>query len=125
MSVLSEFKTFIMRGNVIDLAVGVIIGAAFNSIVTALIEHIITPLMLKPLMEAAHVSTLQEYTWHGAKVGLFISSVITFLITAFMLFLIVKGMNKAKRKQDAEPVKVVELTKSEILLTEIRDSLKR
>jgi large conductance mechanosensitive channel len=125
MSFLGEFKTFIMRGNVIDLAVGVIIGGAFNKIVSSLIEDVITPLMLKPLLEAAHVSTLQEYVWHKAKIGMFISSVITFVLTALVLFIIIKAINRAKIKQEAKPMAPVELTKTEQLLIEIRDSLKK
>src|SRR6478672_8389000 len=125
MSFIQEFKTFIMRGNVIDLAVGVIIGGAFNKIVSSLIEDVITPLMLQPLLEAAHVATLQEYVWHKAKVGLFLSSVITFLLTALVLFVIIKAINRAKTKQEAAPIKPAELTKSEQLLIEIRDSLKK
>src|ERR1700751_183402 len=103
MRFISEFKEFVMRGNVIDLAVGVIIGGAFNKIVSSLIEDGITPLMLKPLLDAANVNTLQAYTWHGAKLGMFLSSVITFLLTALVLFLIIKGMNAARKKQEAAP----------------------
>ena len=125
MSFLGEFKTFIMRGNVIDLAVGVIIGGAFNSIVTSLIENVITPLILKPTMEAANVATLQDFVWHKAKIGLFLSAVITFLLTALVLFFIVKAINRAKKKQEAAPIKPIELTKTEQLLIEIRDSLKK
>lgn len=125
MGMLQEFKTFVMRGNVIDLAVGVIIGGAFNKIVSSLIEDVITPLMLKPVLEAAHVSTLQDYIWHGAKIGMFISSVITFVLTAFVLFLIIKGMNAARKKEEAAPAAAPEPSTTEKLLMEIRDSLKK
>jgi large conductance mechanosensitive channel len=125
MGMIKEFKEFIMRGNVIDLAVGVIIGGAFNKIVSSLIEDVITPLMLKPLLEAAKVSTLQEYVWHGSKIGLFISSVITFVLTAFVLFLIIKGMNAAKKKEAAKPLAEPEPSNQEKLLMEIRDALKK
>ena len=126
MAMIKEFKEFVMRGNVIDLAIGVIIGGAFNKIVSSLIEDIITPLMLKPVLEAANVATLQDYAWHGAKIGLFISSVITFILTAFVLFLIIKGMNAAKRKQEAAPAAVPpEPSTQEKLLMEIRDALKK
>lgn len=124
MGMMKEFKEFVMRGNVVDLAVGVIIGGAFNKIVSSLIEDVITPLMLKPVLEAAHVSTLQEYVWHGAKIGLFISSVITFILTAFVLFMIIKGMNAAKKKEAAAPPPPVEPSNEEKLLMEIRDALK-
>lgn len=124
MGFVKEFKEFVMRGNVIDLAVGVIIGGAFNKIVSSLIEDVITPLMLKPVLDAAHVSTLQEYVWHGAKIGLFISSVITFVLTAFVLFMIIKGMNAAKKKEAAAPAAPPEPSNEEKLLMEIRDALK-
>ena len=101
MAIISEFKKFIMRGNVIELAVGVIIGGAFNKIISSLIEDVITPLLLNPVLEAARVSTLQDYVWHKAKIGLFLSSVITFLLTAFVLFLIIKAINRAKRRLTA------------------------
>jgi large conductance mechanosensitive channel len=125
MGMIKEFKEFVMRGNVVDLAVGVIIGGAFNKIVSSLIEDVITPLMLKPVLEAAHVATLQEYAWHGAKIGLFISSVITFILTAFVLFLIIKGMNAARKKEEAASSAPVEPSTQEKLLMEIRDSLKK
>jgi len=125
MGMIKEFKEFVMRGNVIDLAVGVIIGGAFNKIVSSLIEDVITPLMLKPLLEAAKVSTLQEYVWHGSKIGLFISSVITFVLTAFVLFLIIKGMNAAKKKEATKPIAEPEITNQEKLLMEIRDALQK
>lgn len=125
MGVVKEFKEFILRGNVVDLAIGVIIGGAFNKIVSSLIEDVITPLMLKPVLEAAHVATLQEYAWNGAKIGLFISSVITFILTAFVLFLIIKAMNAAKKKEEAAPAPAPEPSLQEKLLMEIRDSLKK
>jgi large conductance mechanosensitive channel len=125
MGMIKEFKEFVMRGNVVDLAVGVIIGGAFNKIVSSLIEDVITPLMLKPVLEAAHVATLQEYAWHGAKIGLFISSVITFTLTAFVLFLIIKGMNAARKKEETAPSAPAEPSIQEKLLMEIRDSLKK
>lgn len=126
MGFLKEFKEFVMRGNVIDLAVGVIIGGAFNRIVSSLIEDIITPLLLKPVLEAANVSTLQAYSWHGAKLGMFLSSVITFVLTAFVLFLIIKGMNAAAKKKAAEmPVAPPEPSSTDKLLVEIRDLLKK
>ncbi len=125
MGVIKEFKEFVMRGNVIDLAIGVIVGGAFNKIVSSLIEDIITPLMLNPLLQAAHVTTLQEYAWHGAKIGMFISSVITFILTAFVLFMMIKTLNAAKKKEVAAPAAPAEPSLQEKLLMEIRDSLKK
>jgi large conductance mechanosensitive channel len=125
MGVIKEFRDFIMRGNVVDLAVGVIIGAAFSGIVTSLIGDVITPLLLKPAYQAAHVETLDKLSWNGVLYGKFISATITFLITAFILFLIIKGMNKLKKKKDAAPAAPAPPTKDQELLTEIRDLLKK
>jgi large conductance mechanosensitive channel len=129
MSIVSEFKSFVMRGNVVDLAIGVIIGGAFNNIVKSLIEDVITPLALNPLLERAHVNTLSEFTWHSAKLGMFLSSVISFLLTAFVLFMLVKVMNKIRLKEEAEKTAAPEAppapSKEELLLTEIRDLLKK
>ena len=125
---LSELKTIILRVNVIDLAVGVIIGGAFNSIVTSLIQDVITPLLLNPLLVAARVTTLQDYVWHSAKIGMFISSVITFLLTALVLFTLIKMMNRARLKNEeklAPSQTPAAPTPSEQLLTEIRDLLRK
>lgn len=125
MGILSEFRQFIVRGNVLDLAVGVIIGGAFNKIVSSLIEDIITPLILNPMLEAARVRTLSEYVWHGAKPGMFLSSVITFLLTGFVLFLIIKAINKVRlREEKKAPEQKPALTTSEQLLVEIRDAVR-
>jgi len=123
---LKEFKAFAMRGNVIDLAVGVIVGGAFGKIVGSFIDDVITPLLLKPALEAANLSHLNELTVFGTvKYGVFLSSVINFVIVAFILFLIIKGMNAAaKKKEDAKPVPPP-LPADIQLLTEIRDILKR
>ncbi len=98
---LKEFKAFAMRGNVIDLAVGVIIGGAFGAIVSSFINDVITPLLLKPALEAANLTKLEDLTVFGAvKYGMFLSAVINFVIIAFVLFLIIKGINSTKKKED-------------------------
>ena len=90
---LKEFKNFAMRGNVVDLAVGVIIGAAFGTIVNSFINDVITPLLLKPALDAAQLSKLEDLTVLGAvKYGKFIGATINFLIVAFVLFLIVLSL---------------------------------
>jgi large conductance mechanosensitive channel len=124
MGMISEFKQFAMKGNVIDLAVGVVIGGAFGKIVSSLIDDVITPLILKPAMDAAHLTKLEELTMFGTvKYGVFLASLINFVIVAFVLFLIIKGMNAAKKKEDAvAPAPVTPA--QEILLAEIRDLLK-
>jgi large conductance mechanosensitive channel len=105
------------------LAVGVIIGAAFGKIVSSLIENVITPLILKPALDAAHLSTIEELTaFGGVKYGLFLSAVINFLIVAFVLFLIIKGINHAKKKEVVVPPPAGPT--QEELLTQIRDLLK-
>lgn len=125
MSMLKEFKEFAMRGNVIDLAVGVVIGGAFNKIVSSLIGDVITPMLLKPALDAAHLTELEELTAFGTvKYGVFISSTINFIIVAFVLFMIIKGINITRKKEEvkATPPPTPE---DILLLREIRDSLKK
>ncbi len=123
---LKEFKAFAMRGNVIDLAIGVIIGGAFGAIVNSLINDVITPLMLKPALDAAQLSKLEDLTALGAvKYGKFISATINFIIIAFVLFLIVKGVNASKKKEAAAPPAPAAPPVDIQLLTEIRDLLKK
>jgi len=125
MGMISEFKSFAMRGNVIDLAVGVVIGGAFGKIVSSLIDDVITPLLLKPAMDAAHLTKLEELTAFGTvKYGVFISSLINFVIVAFVLFLIIKGMNASKKKEEETAPSPI-IPEQEVLLTEIRDLLKK
>ncbi len=125
MGFVSEFKEFALKGNVVDLAVGVIIGAAFGKIVSSLIDDVITPLLLKPALEAAHLTKLEELTIFGSvKYGNFLSAVINFIIIAIVLFLIIKAMNSAKKKEEAKPAPTPILPNDEVLLMEIRDLLK-
>lgn len=126
---LKEFKAFIMRGNVVDLAVAVIMGAAFGAIVTSLVTDIITPLILKPVMAHLNAEKLEDVkTTGGVMYGKFIASVINFLVVAFCIFLIVKLMNKAmnfrKKQEEATPPPPPEPSNEEKLLMEIRDLLK-
>lgn len=95
---LSDFRDFIMGGNVIDLAVAVILGGAFNGIVNSLVEDIITPAILSPAIKAAGVDKLSDLSVSGIKYGLFLSAVINFIIIAFCLFLIIRTFETAKRK---------------------------
>lgn len=125
MGFIKEFKDFALKGNVIDLAIAVIIGAAFGAIITSLVEDVITPLLLAPALKAAHVEDLSKLTWGTVKYGSFLANVLKFLIIALVLFLIIQGINRLNRKKDAkvEAPAVPELTLSEKLLTEIRDEL--
>ena len=123
---LKEFKEFVLRGNVIDLAVGVIIGGAFGGIVTSLINDVITPLLLKPMLDAAGLTELSTLKAFGTvKYGSFLAATISFLLIAFVLFVIIKLVNAAKRKEEAKPAPVAEVPADIKLLTEIRDLLKK
>ena len=127
MGFIKEFKEFALKGNVIDLAVAVVIGAAFGAIISSLVEHIITPLLLTPALEAANVQDLDKLTWGAVKYGNFLAAVLKFILIALVLFIIIKGINRLNRKK-AEPAaepKAPEYSLQEKLLMEIRDSLKR
>jgi len=123
---LKEFKAFVMKGNVVDLAIGVIIGGAFGTIVNSLVADIITPILLQPALEAAGAADIAAWKPGGMLVGKFISAVISFLVIAFVLFLIVKGLNAATKKKEDAAVAVPPPPPADIvLLTEIRDLLKK
>lgn len=97
-SFLADFRKFIMQGNVIDLAVAVIIGGAFGKIVTSLVEDIITPAILTPALQAARVNDLQSLSINGIKYGVFLAAIINFLVIAFCIFLLIRAFEKAKRR---------------------------
>jgi large conductance mechanosensitive channel len=124
MGFVKEFKDFAVKGNVIDLAVGVIIGAAFGKIVSSLVEDVITPAVLAPALKAAGAENLEQLKWGTIKYGNFLSQVITFIIIALVLFVLIKVVNRMKKKEEAAPSTPPAPTKEEILLTEIRDLLK-
>jgi large conductance mechanosensitive channel len=127
MGFVKEFKEFALKGNVVDLAIAVIIGGAFGAIVTSLVEHIITPLILAPLLDRAGLKNLDDLSWGAVKYGKFLSTVISFIIIALALFLIIKAINSLKRKKEASAAEPAppEYTLQEKLLMEIRDSLKK
>lgn len=136
MGVLAEFREFAVRGNVVDLAVGVIIGASFGKIVTSLVDDVIMPpvglllggvdftkleWVLKPENPATEAVEKVAIGY-----GAFVNTLLQFLIVAFVVFLLVKAINRMRRKQAAEPAAVPPApTPTETLLTEIRDALKR
>ena len=125
MGMLSEFKDFIAKGNVMDLAVGVIIGAAFSSIVTSLVSDVITPALLNPALKAAQVADLAGLkTDGGILYGKFLAAIISFLVIAFVIFLIVKSLNSMKKKEEVAPAAPAGPSQEE-LLTQIRDLLKK
>jgi len=125
MAIFKEFKEFIMRGNVLDLAVAVVIGAAFTAIVTSLVDAVITPLILTPALKFAHLDDIDKLKWGTVKYGNFLSAVIKFIVFAFILFLIVKGFRSLEKKKEAAPAAPPPPTTTEKLLMEIRDELKK
>ena len=128
MGFISEFKAFAMRGNIVDLAVAVVIGGAFGKIVSSLVDDIITPAILTPALKAAHLADLSQLVIPGTaiKYGNFISQIISFVLVAFALFIVIKAINAAKKREDAAaaPDSPAGPTQEQ-LLTEIRDLLKK
>ena len=124
---IQEFKAFAIKGNVVDLAIGVVIGGAFNKIINSLVEDIITPAVLTPALKAANLTNLADLTIPGTaiKYGNFISTLISFVIVAFALFMVIKAINASKKKEEAAAAKPKEPSTQEKLLMEIRDSLKK
>ena len=119
---LKEFRDFALRGNVVDLAVAVIIGGAFGAIVSSLVDDVITPLLLTPALKAANAQDLDKLVWGSVKYGKFLAAIIKFIIIAFILFLIAKSM-KSLEKKTVPPAAVPSSTDK--LLMEIRDELKK
>ena len=131
MGMLQEFKTFAMRGNVVDLAVGVVIGAAFGKIVSSLVADVIMPIVgvlvggvdfsdiVIPLKEA-----IGDQAAVTINIGTFIQTTFDFIIIAFAIFLLVKGINNLQKKEESKPAEPPAPSKEEILLSEIRDLLK-
>jgi large conductance mechanosensitive channel len=118
---LKEFKEFAMRGNVIDLAVGVIIGAAFGKIVTSFVNDIVMPL-LNPIMPGGDWRTME--VGPGVKIGSFLATAFDFIVIALVVFLVVKGINRLKKKEEAKPAAPAEVPPDVKLLAEIRDLLR-
>jgi len=132
MGMMKEFKEFAMRGNVVDMAVGIVIGAAFGKIVKSLVADVVMPpigvllgdvdfsemgIVVKEATEAAEAVMI--------KYGLFINTIIEFLIVAFAIFMVIKGINKMKKKEEEKPAPPPAPSKEEVLLSEIRDLLKK
>ncbi len=122
MSMLKEFRDFAMKGNIVDLAVAVIIGAAFGAIVSSLADDVITPLLLAPALKAANTQNLDQLAWGTVKYGKFLAAVIKFIIVAFILFLIIRTMKSMEKKKELAPAGPSSTDK---LLMEIRDQLKK
>ena len=121
---IKELKDFLFKGNVLDLAVAVVMGAAFNAIITSLVSDIITPLILNPVVKAANVENLSKLSWNGIAYGSFLSAVINFIIVGTTLFFVVKAANHATALGKKEEAAEEDAAPSqEELLTEIRDLL--
>ncbi len=125
MGMLKEFKEFVMKGNVVDLAVAVIIGGAFGAIISSLVDDVVTPLLLAPALKAAHAEDLDKLTWGAVKYGKFLAAVIKFVVIAFVLFLLIKGMNAATKKKEEVAAAPPPTPEDVVLLREIRDALKK
>ena len=121
MRLLNEFKQFIAKGNVVELAVAVIIGAAFGNIISSLVDDIITPLLLSPALQAAGVSEIEKLSFGMIKYGNFLAAIIKFLTIAFVLFIVVKMMTRFQKKQE---INNIEPSSTDQLLKEIRDAIK-
>ncbi len=124
---LKEFKEFAMRGNVVDMAVGIIIGAAFGKIVSSLVSDVIMP-PIGMLMGSVSFSELALALGEGEgaatiNYGIFIDTIINFLIVAFAIFMLIKGINSMKKKEEEKPAEPPKPSAEETLLTEIRDLL--
>ena len=132
MKLVDEFKAFIMRGNVVDMAVGVIIGGAFGKIVTSLVNDIFMPIigMIIGNVDFTSLEIKLGEPVEGAeqaaiKYGMFIQEIVNFLIIALCIFMFIKLITKMQKKKEEEPAPAPEPTKEEVLLTEIRDALNK
>lgn len=132
---IKEFKAFAMRGNVVDMAVGIVIGAAFGKIVSALVTNVIMPPLgmllgkmdfstLKIVLKPAGIEDGKAVAEVAIGYGMFINTIIDFVIVAFAIFMVIKLMNAAKKKEEAKPAVPPPPTKDQELLSEIRDLLK-
>ncbi len=121
MGLVQEFKDFAFKGNVVDLAVAVIIGGAFGKIITSFVDDVITPLLLNPALKAAGAENIAQLTWNGVKYGNFLSAILSFLVIALVLFIVIKAVNKVNKPVVVAPAGP---TDDQVLLTEIRDLLK-
>jgi len=140
---IKEFKEFALKGNMLDMAIGIVIGAAFGAIISSLVDDIIMPpiglalggldfsewfVILKEGASSGPFATVKAAKEAGAitwNIGLFINAIVKFAIVAFALFLVVRAVNAARRKEEEAPAAPAEPPKSEVLLEEIRDLLKK
>ena len=122
MGFIKEFKEFAMSGNILDLAIAVIIGGAFGTIISSLVEDVITPLLLTPALNAVGASDISTLKWGPVKYGSFLSAVIKFLVIAMILFTLIKTIKRFKKEEE---IAAAEPSSTDKLLMEIRDALKK
>ncbi len=120
----NDFKDFLLRGNVVDLAVAVVIGVAFGAIVTSFIEDLITPLLLNPALQAAGVDNIAALSAGGVKYGSFLAAVLNFVVIGFVMFLIVRIFERMKRTEavDAEPTPIEKL---DVTMQRLNETIER
>ena len=131
MSMMSEFKSFAMRGNVVDMAVGIVIGGAFGKIVSSFVADVLMPPigLLLGNVDFSDLAVTLQAAQEGVEAvtlryGVFIQTVLDFIIIAFAIFMVVKAMNSMKKKEEEKPAEPPKPSKEEVLLTEIRDALR-
>lgn len=126
MKLVQEFKSFAMKGNVVDMAVGIIIGAAFSKIVTSLVTDVVMP-PIGLLVGGIDFSNLSISLTSGVviKYGIFLNTVIDFIIVAFAIFMMIKAMNRLKKKEEEKPTAPAKPSEEVLLLTQIRDLLRK
>ena len=131
MSMMSEFKDFAMKGNVVDMAVGIVIGGAFGKIVSSFVADVLMPPigLLLGNVDFSDLAVTLKAAEEGAdavlmKYGVFIQTIVDFIIIAFAIFMVVKAMNSMKKKEEEKPAAPPAPSKEEVLLTEIRDALR-
>ena len=122
MGFIKEFKEFALSGNVVDLAIAVIIGGAFGAIISSMVDDVITPLLLTPALNAVGASDISTLKWGSVKYGSFLSAVIKFLVIAMVLFTLIKTIKRFKKEEE---IAASEPSSTDKLLMEIRDALKK
>lgn len=122
MSFIKDFKAFAMKGNVVDLAVAVIIGAAFGAIVSSLVADVITPLILTPVLDKLGLKDIAELKWGAVAYGKFLAAVINFLVIAVVIFMMIKAISKLQKEKEVAPTAP---SSTDQLLAEIRDELRK
>jgi len=126
MGLVKEFKEFALKGNIVELAVAVIIGVAFGAIISSMVDDVITPLILTPALKAAQIEDIDKVVWGAVKIGKFLSAIIKFFIIAVSLFAVIKAINSTKKVEEAAPpAPPAEPSSTDKLLIEIRDALRK